>query len=1030
MFEIRKPGLGPGINKRLLGNLVHEEWYQKYYPDIGLKKIDPVDHYIKSGFAENRIPNPFFIPAFYLSYHADLHGYDFPAGTHYLVHGVNEERRPSPLVNTRVYNAFYKDERFETQSKTISEDFLNSDDRSLSFPFFDLDWYREQAAKKSVRIPEDYSFNQTLMHFLTHGLDKGVSPHPLIELDFIEGYSAFAQKFDAFCNLFTAESERGTTEISQYVEGEFFVAKSGPKSVHPVIHYLFHPDDDSLWLNPLFDSEFYRKTYQLDDDAECLSHFVKEGEAAGNWPNAYFDTARYRSFYENTFESGESVIHHYNRMGHMVWFEPSDKFGQRYYYRNNPDVVAAGHPLLTNFLHDDSNARRATPPKPYFDDTVTLSDEEMVQEIIELDQQADMDSPVVDVIIPVYQNLRYTLRCLLSCYRNRDGVSFRAWIADDASPDGSGEWLKAAFQSKLKYTTVIVNEENLGFLKSCNSASGQGDAEFVYFLNNDTYVLDGYLSTLLKVFEDEKNVGLAGSKLVYPNGLLQEAGGIIWSDGSSGNYGRMDDPNAPEFNFVREVDYISGASIMLRRTDWEAVGRFSEDLAPAYYEDTDVAMKIREIGKRVIYQPASRVVHYEGVSSGTDLTSGIKKYQVINAGKFLKKWQVPLAQFGETGDLSPEVVNRYSSKRILIIDEELPKPDQDSGSITAYYYMKILRDLGYEVTFLPKNLELQGKYAAPLQQLGVLVLFYPYVRSIEDYLDREGDSYDLFMLSRINSGAEYLKKLKRDYPGTPVIFDTVDLHHLRLRRQFEHSGDVEVARRAYEEKQKELNAVQTSDLTLLVSEFEKQYLTREIGPFPVEIIPLIYEEIEEVAPFKERADFAFVGGFRHTPNLDAVDYLVNQIWPEYLKRGGTGKLYIIGSHMPAEIKEIDQEGVISVGFVEDLESFLSGVKATLAPLRYGAGVKGKVGNSLRQGVPVVASQIAAEGMGLKYDEEILVSDIVPEFVEHMLKVETDEAVWNALSTSGREAANRKFGYQAAKKKLSRIVKTLIDQSEL
>ena len=156
------------------------------------------------------------------------------------MHGVNEERRPSPLVNTRVYNAFYKDERFETQSKTISEDFLNSDDRSLSFPFFDLDWYREQAAKKSVRIPEDYSFNQTLMHFLTHGLDKGVSPHPLIELDFIEGYSAFAQKFDAFCNLFTAESERGTTEISQYVEGEFFVAKSGPKSVHPVIHYLFH----------------------------------------------------------------------------------------------------------------------------------------------------------------------------------------------------------------------------------------------------------------------------------------------------------------------------------------------------------------------------------------------------------------------------------------------------------------------------------------------------------------------------------------------------------------------------------------------------------------------------------------------------------------------------------------------------------------------------------------------------------------------------------------------------------------------
>lgn len=243
--------------------------------------------------------------------------------------------------------------------------------------------------------------------------------------------------------------------------------------------------------------------------------------------------------------------------------------------------------------------------------------------------------PRVSIVIPVFNKALYTYNCLLSVLREDPEITKEIIVIDNCSSDETPQLL-----ARLEGATQVVrNTENNGFVGACRQGADLAQGEFILFLNNDTQVRPGWLREMVAVLDADPQVGLTGSKLIYPDGMLQEAGGIIFSDASGCNYGRRADPTLPYFNISRPVDYCSGASLMIRADLWRQLGGFDERYAPAYYEDTDLCFAARAAGYHVWYCHASEVIHHEGITAGTDLNSGFKAYQNINREKFIDKWR-------------------------------------------------------------------------------------------------------------------------------------------------------------------------------------------------------------------------------------------------------------------------------------------------------------------------------------------------------------------------------------------------------
>jgi GT2 family glycosyltransferase len=298
--------------------------------------------------------------------------------------------------------------------------------------------------------------------------------------------------------------------------------------------------------------------------------------------------------------------------------------------------------------------------------------------------------PDVSIVIPVYNQLPFTLACIDALVAHQTRYTFEILVGDDASNDAT----EAALATPIRGVRHVRHPQNLGFVRNCNETARHARGRYVLFLNNDTLVLPRWLDELVGTLDANPDIGLAGSKLVYPDGRLQECGAIVWRDGSAWNYGRLDDPRRPEYGYLRDVDYVSGASIALPRRLWLELGGFDELFVPAYAEDADLAFRVRAAGLRTVVQPLSQLLHFEGISSGTDLGSGAKAYQVENLRKLHDRWKDVLAGHRSNAEHPELEKERPVTHRVLFVDHCTPTPDEDAGSVVAFEIMKafLLRD--------------------------------------------------------------------------------------------------------------------------------------------------------------------------------------------------------------------------------------------------------------------------------------------------------------------------------------------------
>ena len=577
------------------------------------------------------------------------------------------------------------------------------------------------------------------------------------------------------------------------------------------------------------------------------------------------------------------------------------------------------------------------------------------------------EKPKVSIIIPAYNGWQMNYQCLHSIKNNTYGITYEVIFADDVSTDETKD-----IENYIKNITVVRNETNQGFLKNCNHAATFARGEYIHFLNNDTKVTRGWLTSLVELMKKDPAIGMAGSKLVYPDGRLQEAGGIIWKDASAWNFGHKQNPDAPEFNYVKEVDYISGASILIRKEVWDKLGGFDEAYVPAYCEDSDFAFKIRKMNMKVVYQPLSEVVHYEGFSHGTDQNknSGLtntKQYQEINKKKFAATWNQELQQQLPNGVNVFHARDRsYGKKTILVIDHYVPQFDKDAGSRTTYQYLEAFTELGMNVKFMGDNFYKYEPYSTILQQKGIEVIYGSYyAKNYQKWLLENEKNFDYILLNRPHISEKYIKLLQ-NRTHAKIFYYGHDLHFIRELKEYEITKDEKKLSSSNRWKTIEYNLFRNSDVVLTPTLKEKEIISKDFRDKKIEVLPaFFYEEIAKpITNFNERKNLLFVGGFKHSPNIDAVIWFVEEVLPIVRKQIPEIQFIVTGSNVPERIAKFASENVIIKGFVSDkeLDRLYNTCKIAVIPLRFGAGLKGKTVEAMAKGLPVVSTSFGIEGL--------------------------------------------------------------------
>jgi GT2 family glycosyltransferase len=609
-------------------------------------------------------------------------------------------------------------------------------------------------------------------------------------------------------------------------------------------------------------------------------------------------------------------------------------------------------------------------------------------------------APVVSIIMPVHSRADLTRGALESILHQTPFPEYEVVIVEDRADAETVELLRA-----VRGAEIIHNPENLGYQESVAAGAARARGSWLVLCNNDIVVRPGWLDALLECAESSSDVGIVAPKYLFPDGTIAEAGAILWRDGSGANYLRGEPGGSCHAAYRREIDYGSAAALLVRASLWRELGGFDQRFAPMYYEDADLCFAARARGWRVMYEPRAEVIHFEGSTAGTDEAAGHKRHQAANRPRFARKWRAALESGHQENNLERwwAAAERGAGPRVLVVDHTVPTWDMDAGSLRMRAILRSLREMGCRVTLLPDNNFPLQPYTRELENSGIEVL---YGGDAHETVRRLGPDLDLVILSRPHPAARWLDPIRAFAPRARVLYDTVDLHWLREARGAAIAQGKEeelvLTPRAAAMREIESALMRATDGTIVVTDAEGLRVQDDVPGTRVHVLPIGNPVRTTVPTVADRDGVVFVGGFRHPPNVDAAMLLASAIMPLVWRELPDLRLTIVGPEPPRELLALTDERIDVRGWVSDLTPVLDGARGLLAPLRYGAGLKGKVTQALAEGLPVVTTPIGAEGLAAIDGVDLLIGDSPETLAAHTVSLVEDDALWTRLSQAGRD----------------------------
>jgi GT2 family glycosyltransferase len=619
----------------------------------------------------------------------------------------------------------------------------------------------------------------------------------------------------------------------------------------------------------------------------------------------------------------------------------------------------------------------------------------------------EVTAPIVSVVMVTHGGGETALSAVEALIENTDPV-YELIVVDNPSSDGTGDLVKEGVVG----ATIVENAHNMGFAHGSNQGAALARGTYLCFLNPDAFVQAGWLPPLLEAFEHDPSVGAVAPLFLHPDGRVQEAGSALDSQGAAQSIGDGDDPGAFEHRFRRTIDYGSAACLVVRADLFDEVDRFDPIYSPAYYEDADLCFKLEQRGFRTVFEPASRVVQVRG--------GGSRRAQALmtaNRRIFAERWSDRLGRRRplRADPTSPRIClaarDAERLERILVIDDRVPHHDRGSGDPRMAKLLFELVELWPEARItlfaaIPQNAE---RYAPPLLDRGIEVVCAD--ERFDRWLDRRRYHYSVVLLSRASNIERFESHLKRTQPQARRIYDIEALAFRRHERE-----DNEKAQRL---RELELEGIEGADVVFCVSEEEAAF-ARERTTAPVMVLPTYAHVLAQPPAFEERSGIVFFGGFlagSGGPNEDAAVRLVDELMPMLWEAMPELELEIIGANPTPVVRELQRPRVEVVGFVPDPAERLSRSRVHVHPLRFGAGIKLKLIDTMAAGLPFVTTPVGAEGLGLGDLEDLLVSDDVTELARRALDLYRDVDLWTRVQAELLGRVEQRFGREQFRRTL-------------